>query len=317
MSIFRWDLQKKTQSLGTFPIQNRTWGALALLEASANVRPAIVQAGELLIGARWPELLQIAYAESGIAREGPQLLVANRQADLDDAAISVSTNIRHARSYFEAVGRAPNTVKPTLLYYGCLTLAKAVSDATFGRALKRMNHGLRMDKGNRIEVQSDGEFRRFHDSFCTSPAFYGPSGHDYQMEQVVVSIPGVRTAATQVGARWAPFLNELVIRPDGLGAELADGSGAKAWSYAPALELAAAFALSDWSRYDPIGWETTLRGDKSGDVYVYLTAIDRIEQDFPRWALSCLTGTKYTATSIHIQPDEPDEVGEGHVWIRG
>ena len=56
------------------------------------------------------------------------------------------------------------------------------------------------------------------------------------------------------------------------------------------------FFLSHWSRYDPVAWEEVLRGEKSGEVHIYLTFLDHIALDFPLQIANYLMGVRNVFT---------------------
>jgi hypothetical protein len=202
-----------------------------------------------------------------------------------------------------------------VLYYGCLPLASATIAATFQAPGALRHHGLTIKQANRpIELKTEGVFPRFHDAVCTNVRFYHQRRLSF--DAVLAALPGVRAAARQTGdPKWKHLLEACRPHDDDVAAQMLDADGESCHSHVATLLLASAFVLSNWSRYDPIGWEQALSGDLSGDSFVYVTALKRIECDFPRWVLGFLAGVRYQSPRLLVQREEPTDAEAGDVWM--
>src|SRR5579864_3468389 len=106
------------------------WGLLAYLESPYNAEQVIRKHYPDGGGPYSVQAVLEAYHAAGLSNPPQPLDIADDDA-VRQAALYMSTAIRHGRAYFDAVAASPTTVRPTLLYYGCLSLAKALIAGTF------------------------------------------------------------------------------------------------------------------------------------------------------------------------------------------
>jgi YaaC-like Protein len=275
------------------------WQLLSFLELPANARASLLAADDRNRQRRTIEHLYTAdrviaaYQHAG-RTPAPVALDVQHAGQLDAAVLLVTTAVRNAHSFFDASGASPNGVRPVLLHYGCLNLAEALIAATFSThpALTgRSGHGLSVANGTQIiTAYPHGGFPAFHDSLCSRIDFYG-QGRDYDLDVLLAIIPEVRDARDRVRGNRVGMNPKAVVA--NVEANIHDVGGSEAWTHILGLELMAVFALSCWSRYDPTEWERKLRGETSGDAYVYIALMDYLTHDFPLRIFNLLTGENH------------------------
>lgn len=277
------------------------WQLLSFLELPANARASLLAADArnrqsgAIAHLYTPDRLNAAYNRAGRAAVPVALDVTNA-LHLDAAVVRLTTNIRNAHGFSNAAAGSPNSVRPVLLHYSCLNLAEAVVAATFSThpvLTGNSGHGLSVATGSQVvRAFPRGNFPAFHDSLCTNIDFYGGQhGRDYDLDVLLAIIPEVRDARDRVRG------NRIGTNPPGVvanvEAKIQDVAGSEAWTHIQAVELMAIFVLSCWSRYEPTEWERKLRGETSGDAYVYLSLMDYVSHDFPLGVFNLLVGENH------------------------
>jgi hypothetical protein len=87
-----------------------------------------------------------------------------------------------------------------------------------------------------------------------------------------------------------------------------DVDGHQVETHALAVDFAALFFLSHWSRYDPVAWEEVLRGEKSGEVHIYLTFLDYVALNFPLQIANLLMGVRNVFTPAMTESEFKEKV---------
>jgi hypothetical protein len=77
-----------------------------------------------------------------------------------------------------------------------------------------------------------------------------------------------------------------------------------------AVDLMIVFFLSHWSRYDPVAWDEVLRGEKSGEVHIYLTFLDYVALNFPLEIANYLMGVKNVFSPAIADREFKDKVNQ-------
>lgn len=119
-------------------------------------------------------------------REKHGILVGNpvrflKISESGDAAKKAVVSIKQAKEYFHASKKVGTLTKPVLLYYGIVSFAKALIQATYEinyknkkGTKKRLNHGLKIwDQDNfKVNVERHGEYQTFHDCYMGDTRIY-------------------------------------------------------------------------------------------------------------------------------------------------
>lgn len=81
-------------------------------------------------------------------------------------------SIKQASEYFNLANKANLHVKPLIIYYGMISLSKAVMDSTFKFQIKNRSHGLAYDRSDytKCQIQPLGFFPRFSACYSGIPA---------------------------------------------------------------------------------------------------------------------------------------------------
>jgi hypothetical protein len=278
---------------GEEPSHQAAWRLLSFFEYPANVRTALL-AGAQKDG-QYHRFEGYYNANRLIGRYDadeptPTALVTSNEAQLEAAVELVSTAVRQARSFFEASLTTSNSVRPVLLFYGCLNLTKALVASTFANhpAVLRGGHGLSFNTDDQnLQTYPLGEFPAFHDSVCSGRDVYLP-GRTFNLDVLFAADPELFEALSRVRGKPPGGMTPTLI--DDVQVKITDVNGADVWTHVMAVELMAVFALSCWSRYKPVEWEHKLRGETTGDAYIYGALMEYISHDFPTRTFSLLSG---------------------------
>jgi YaaC-like protein len=277
---------------GEEPSPQAAWRLLSFFEYPANVRTALVAGTRK--DHQYRNFDDVYYTANRLIGHyvngpAPTALDTTYPAQLEAAVEVVSTAVRQARSFFEASLATPNSVRPVLLFYGCLNLTKALVASTFASHPAIPGpHGLSFDTDlQRISTHAHGEFPAFHDSVSSGRDIYVP-GRTFDLDVLFAADPELFEALSRV--RGKPPGGMTPKLTDDVQVRITDVQGEDVSTHVMAVEFMAIFALSCWSRYKPVEWDRKLRGESTGDAYIYVALMDYVGHDFPIRTFSLLTG---------------------------
>lgn len=283
---FRGEGLQESQA-GPTATHDTVWSLVSFFESSANARSALERAKPW---ADWAIEDAPHWHSKWAAIRARHPIDPTLPPDVDDATTRIAAAVRHAHAYFDAAQRSPNTVRPNLLYYGCLALARALGAATFKDIAK--THGLKAE-GSAVRVFRKGEFADLHDVLCTLPEIYAGAsnaGRAIEFNTLLSAVDPLRPAIVRVhGPNWE-WLGKAMANNINERRWLDDMAGHRVSTHAMAVDLMVLFYLSHWSRYEPVAWDAVLRGEKTGEAHIYVTFMDYVSLHFPLQTANYLMG---------------------------
>lgn len=292
---------------------NQVWNQIALLKSQKSLEGILKKAIQN----------QFYGINLKLIRKGRQINKENKEGmperfiekdDIKECAPKVATSIKQAYEYYRAAKEAGLLTKPVLLYYGMVSLSKALVDSTYIVQMPK-KHGLKIEFKNgkplqRVIVERSGAFQTFRDTYISDTSIYTCKENTmkFKLKDLLAVIPGIANEWMITYYGW-PSSTESKNFPtkgidDSYTNELRDVSGKyrfKVYRDLRDLEeknkfnahvidahFMAMYILCTLARYYPSHWVDLIENSKK--AFVINTFLTRSELDFPILIYNEITG---------------------------
>lgn len=288
------------------------WDQMILLQTQENVKRILKEAIEnKFYGINLDRIRKERKKLKKTKKGMPKKFI--NECNIETAASRVVTFMRQAYEYYRSAREAGFLTKPVLLYYGMVSLSKALIDSTYIISKPVKSHGLRIvyDDGKpllRVEVERNGEFQTFRDTYISDTTLYTFKENklSFDLKELLSVIPGI---ANEWRITYQGRANPKEFRTTGILAahkkELNDITAKYTFKlYRNKQDLKelqekfnvhvidahflAMYILCTLARYYPQRWQKIIENSK--EAFLIKAFLTRSERDFPILIYSEITG---------------------------
>lgn len=310
---------------------NAVWEQLEYIKNESNIKKLLNRAiNENYYGLDLDYLKSKREAYIGNLRNAPNRFI---EADeIEERTPEILASIKQASEYYYAAKESSHLTKPVFLYYGMVSLAKAVINFTYKMNNDQRGHGLNVqDEENfSVTVRKRGEFTAFHDCYMGDPFIYSFDDLKVSLKELLSVIPGIAMEwnitynglpqdppegtippITDPYSRFTrttgidPFKNILSTNKGDV--EVYYGSNDGIITLPPAdkhfihvidAHMMAMFILCYFARYRPLKWMEMLNNSESANSYLINIFLRRSELDFPILVFNEITAIEHNFSSL-------------------
>lgn len=210
--------------------------------------------------------------------------------DVKDNAIELAYCFKQAREYYNATTNTTELTHPILLYYGMVSLARALVVATYKFRNPKKGHGLvALNNFDYVAVKERGLFPRFHDCYCSAPQIY-LSKPKLTLQELFSVIPELRREYEMIYGESSQ-INPHIDPEKEMDTHFTLTKETQKLTL-PTLtsHFLAMFLLSSIARYKPTKWLQLITGQKSGEIFIVKKFLKISERRFPNLIFNELRG---------------------------
>lgn len=248
------------------------------------------------------------------------------EEDIETASLNVIASIKQAHEYYKAANEVGPLTKPVLLYYGMVSLSKALVDATYISETVG-NHGLKRAGDNlKVKIERCGAYQTFRDTYIEDTSIYTETNQlvEIELKELLSVIPGIATEwkLSFEGIPDVPISNVtdtitlenheevMYFQQTGFTEPFKrnlDTSEFNLDIYYPSISnefdhlnnktihiidahFLAMFILGSFARYKPLEWTNIIEGSDKGQIFVINSFLRRSMLDFPMLIYSEIMG---------------------------
>ncbi|MDZ4172558.1 MAG: YaaC family protein [Methanobacteriaceae archaeon] len=243
-----------------------------------------------------------------------------KEKDLEIAASKTLASIKQAHEYYKAAKNASPLTKPVFLYYGMVSLAKAMISSTY-LVDKYSGHGLHVNNDFKVTVCKCGEYQIFHDCYLGDTTIYS-NETEINLKDLLSVIPGISLewknsyefpklpdslvnaqfdmdydySRSKLGESYCETINtsngEFTVifcnNDEGKTSMLEN----ERFLHVMDAHFLSMYILCHFARYRPLKWIETIENSPDINSYLINAFLRRSELDFPILFYNELTGTQ-------------------------
>ena len=244
-----------------------------------------------------------------------------KEKDLEEAASKTLASIKQAHEYYKAARNASSLTKPVFLYYGMVSLAKAMINSTYVLDKFPERHGLKVNDELKVKICKCGEYQIFHDCYMGDSAIYA-NKLEIDLKDLLSIIPGIAFewklsydlpklpddivkaqfdvdydyTRSRIDEPYLKIIKTPNIEFNVLFCNSDEGKTNKLeneyFIHVMDAHFLSMFILCHFARYKPVKWIKIIEESPSINSYLINAFLRRSELDFPVLFYNEMTGTK-------------------------
>lgn len=232
------------------------------------------------------ERLSLQKDSSGLELDDSRII---NSRDINRKAIELFYDVNQAKEYYKAARTTTELTLPVLLYYGMVSLGKALVDSTFEFIDPEKTHGLTHESVRKISLKPRGFFTRFHDTYNPDPAIYVRT-LSFSIQELLSMIPDVQREYKMAYGEKSRINPQVDIETNMSDHFILEKDGLNLAFPALTSHFLLMFLLSSLARYRPEEWGKIIEGKGSVEIYPIRKFLRVSARRFPNLIINELFG---------------------------